>query len=78
MLDMFFLGDLGSCYKSFFKKWAIYGLFLFICIFSNKHYIFLQQINVKNIHPVYGAGIRTNDLWSMSLLPLPLDQGSRP
>ena len=32
----------------------------------------------KNVHPVYGAGIRTHDLWNMSLLPLPLDEGSRP
>ena len=31
--------------------------------------IILQQINVKNFHPVYGAGIRTHDLWNMSLLP---------
>ena len=38
----------------------------------------LQQINVKNVHPVYGAGIRTHNLQNMSLLPLPLDQGSRP
>ena len=30
---------------------------------------FLQQINVKNVHPVYGAGIQTHDLWNMSLLP---------
>ena len=37
-----------------------------------------QQINVKNVHPVYGAGIRTHNLQNMSLLPLPLDQGSRP
>ena len=22
-----------------------------------------------NVHPVYGAGIRTHDLWNMSLLP---------
>ena len=22
----------------------------------------LQQINVKNVHPVYGTGIRTHDL----------------
>ena len=29
---------------------------------------FLQQINVKNVHPVYGAGIRTHDLRNMSLL----------
>ena len=32
----------------------------------------------KNVHSVYGAGIRTHDLWNMSLFPLPLDQGSRP
>ena len=39
---------------------------------------FLQQINVKNVRPVYGAGIRIHDLWNMSLLPYPLDQDSRP
>ena len=32
----------------------------------------------KNVHPVYGAGIRSHDLWNMSLLPQPLDQGCRP
>ena len=30
---------------------------------------FLQQIYVKNLHPVYGAGIRTHDLSNMSLRP---------
>ena len=30
---------------------------------------FLQQIYVKNDHPVYGAGIRTHDLQNSSLLP---------
>ena len=42
---------------------------------------FLQQIIVKkckNVHPEYGAGIRTHNLWDMSRHPLPLDQGSRP
>ena len=29
----------------------------------------LQQINVKNVHPVYGTGIRTHDLQNVSLLP---------
>ena len=33
---------------------------------------FLQQINVKNFHIVYSAGIRTHDLENT----LPLDQGS--
>ena len=30
---------------------------------------FLQQINVKNVHPVSGAGIRTHNLLITSLLP---------
>ena len=29
----------------------------------------LQQINMKNVHLVYGAGIRTHDLQNMSLNP---------
>ena len=32
----------------------------------------------KNVHPVYGAGIRTHNLRNVSLFPLPLDQGSHP
>ena len=31
-----------------------------------------------NVHLVYGAGIWTNDLKNMSILPFPLDQGSGP
>ena len=30
---------------------------------------FLQQIYVKNVHPVYGAGIRTHNLQNVSLFP---------
>ena len=30
---------------------------------------FLQQMYVKNVHPGYGAGIRTHDLWNVSLFP---------
>ena len=30
---------------------------------------FLQQICVKNVHPVYGHGIRTHNLQNMSLFP---------
>ena len=29
---------------------------------------FLQQINVKNVHPVYGAGIWTHNLLNLSRL----------
>ena len=28
---------------------------------------FLQQIYVKNVHPVYSAGNQTRDLWNVSL-----------
>ena len=32
----------------------------------------------KSVNLEYGVGIQTHDLWNTSLLPLPLDQGSRP
>ena len=38
------------------------------CFFPIKHYAILQQINVKNVHRVFGAGIQTHDLLIMSLL----------
>ena len=45
------------------------GLF-FIYFYLSKYTLqFLQQINVKNVHPVNGAGIQTHNLWNMSLLP---------
>ena len=45
-----------------FFKWAILVLILVYFVFSNKHYNKLfQQINVKKVHPVGGAGIRTHD-----------------
>ena len=37
-------------------------------LFKMSHTQLLQQINVKNVHPVNGAGIQTHDLWNMSLL----------
>ena len=61
--------DTDSCGQSFFKKWAILGLFFVYFRLFKQTLQFLQQINVKNVHPVYGAGIRTHDLWNMSLLP---------
>ena len=33
---------------------------------------------MKNVHPVYSAGILTHVIMNMSLLPEPLDHGSRP
>ena len=60
-----------NCYAmlSFFKKWANPGLFSFIFGLFKQTLIFLQQIDVKKVHPVYGAGIRTHDHWNMSLFP---------
>ena len=44
---------------------------LFLVFFKQTLLQFLQQINVKkcHVHPVYGAGIRTHNLWIVSLLP---------
>ena len=50
-----------TCFKGYFylKKWAKPGLFfVYFCHFKQKLQFF-QQIYVKNVHPVYGAGIRT-------------------
>ena len=64
-------------YKVFFK-WTNPGLF-FVYFCPLKQTIqFLQQINVKNVHPVSSARIRTHNLLITSLLSQPPDQGSRP
>ena len=39
--------------------------FLFILSFQAN----ITILYVKNVHPVYGAGIRTHNLQNMSLLP---------
>jgi hypothetical protein len=36
-------------------------------------YVYVKA-NIAYIHPIYGAGVRTHDLFIMSLLTLPLDQ----
>ena len=33
------------------------------------YYNLYKKINVKNIHPVYGAGFRTHDLQDIRILP---------
>ena len=54
----------------FLKKWANPASFSFIFgLFKQTSIQFLQQIYVKNVHPVYGAGIRTHDLRNVSLFP---------
>ena len=51
----------------FLNKWAILGPF--VRFYFNHFKQTLQQINVNNVHPVFGAGIRTHDLQNKSLLP---------
>ena len=44
-----------------FLKWAISCLFsIYFCLFKQTLQ-FSQQINVKNVNPVYSAGIRTHN-----------------
>ena len=78
-LSLFLLSLVYSLLHDFFYlKWAILGLFyVYFCLFTQTLQ-FLQQINVKNGQPINCAGIQTHNLWSMGLLPKPLDQGSRP
>ena len=48
---------------SFFEKWAKPVLFFNIFgLFKQTLLQFLQQINVINVRPVSGAGIRTHNL----------------
>ena len=53
--------------------------YFFKRVFSYKHhYNFNIKYMWKSVNLEYGVGIRTHDLWNTGLLPLPLDQGSRP
>ena len=56
-------------YESFFLKMGQLRPLFHFFIFSNTNMQFLQQINVNNVHPVYGARIQTHNLWNMRLLP---------
>ena len=51
---------------------------LFSVFFKQTLIQFYNKLMWKNVRPVYSTGIRTHDLQIVSLLPLPLDQGSRP
>ena len=52
----------------FLKKCAIPASFSFIFgLFKQVSLQFLQQIYVKNVHPVYGASIQNHDLRYASL-----------
>ena len=51
----------------FLKKWAIPGLFFVYLRLFKQTLQFLQQISMKNVHPVYSARIRTHDLQTRAL-----------
>ena len=62
------------CYKGnynlFLKNGPTPASFSFIFgHFKQTSLQFLQQINVKNVHPVHGAGIRNHNLRNVSLFP---------
>ena len=44
-------------------------LFRLFLVFSNKQYNFCNKKLWKNVHPEYGAGIRTHNLSDMSRHP---------
>ena len=59
-------------------KWDYPGLFsIYFRLFKHKLQ-FLQQINVKNVHLVNGAGIQTHDLWSLESPPITTRPGLLP
>ena len=53
----------------FYKKMVNPASLSFIFGLFKNALLFLQQINVKNVHPIYSAGIWTHDLSNMSRLP---------
>ena len=67
----------SSIFIFFFKNWPTPASFCVFLVFSNKQYNFYNKYMLKNLHPVYGAGIPTHNLQNVSLFPQPLDQGSR-
>ena len=50
-----------SCDKLFFK-WSIPSLVFHIFSSFQTNISIIQQIYVNNVHPVYGAGLRTHDV----------------
>ena len=65
-------------YLFFLKKIGHPGLFLVYFGLFKQTLQYLQQINLKNVHPVDGAGIWSDELQNISFIPYPLDQGFRP
>ena len=53
----------------YFQKWANPGLFFIYFQSFQTNNTILQQINAKNVYPVYGAQIWTHNLLNMSHHP---------
>ena len=72
-LSSFFRGQqcdqIGQFSVLFLKIGQPRPLFRLCLVFSNKHYNYYNKYMWKNVHLVYGARIRTHDLWNMSLFP---------
>ena len=61
---------LGQWITVFFLNWPSPASFPFIFgLLQTNINTILQQINVKNVHPVYDTVIRTHDLTNVSHLP---------
>ena len=50
------------------QQWPLFHLFL---VFSTKHYNFYNNYMWKNVHPVYGAVIRTHERESLPITTRP-------
>ena len=59
----------GNNSSFFSKNGPSSASFLFIFVFSNKHYNAYNKNMWKIVHPVYSAGIQTHNHRNMSLLP---------
>ena len=71
----------GSCSKGcgFKSQYHILdGHFSHLFVVIIEMFVWKDENKWKNVHPVYGAGIRTHDLLNMSLLQKPLDQAPAP
>ena len=61
MMNSIFSWKGSAAFIKFFKNGISPASFQFIFVFSSKCYNFYNKLMLKNVHPVYGAGIQTHD-----------------
>ena len=61
---IFFVPDKSTQLKNG-PSWPLFHLY---SVFLKQTLYFLHQLNAKNVHQVYGAGIQTHDLQKINLL----------